>query len=156
MWFCSNNNGLGQTQQQHNVIYGDQASSLSSGSSAPSSSSMRTPQSTSTTSTTSAVTTKSSSNSKKSTPQFRWRRRKRRSKAQYPEMSRYLLPIDDGEEVIEKLSKKGLLTSWFFSGATFRSHLRMHLVRPQGQKVPLDPTLQSQTQWGDWPRRGPK
>ena len=36
---------------------------------------------------------------KKSSPQFRWRRRKRRSKAQYPEMSRYLLPIDDGEEV---------------------------------------------------------
>ncbi|XP_059085492.1 uncharacterized protein LOC131882381 [Tigriopus californicus] len=36
---------------------------------------------------------------KKSSPQFRWRRRKRRSKAQYPEMSRYLLPIDEGEEV---------------------------------------------------------
>jgi hypothetical protein len=41
----------------------------------------------------------SNATSKKSSPQFRWRRRKRRSKAQYPEMSRYLLPIDDGEEV---------------------------------------------------------
>ena len=31
--------------------------------------------------------------------QFRWRRRKRRSKAQYPEMGRYLLPIDQGDEI---------------------------------------------------------
>lgn len=40
-----------------------------------------------------------SSSAKKTSPQFRWRRRKRRSKAQYPEMSKYLMPIDDGEEV---------------------------------------------------------
>lgn len=38
-------------------------------------------------------------NKKGSSPQFRWRRRKRRSKAQYPEMGRYLLPIDNGDEI---------------------------------------------------------
>ena len=36
---------------------------------------------------------------KKKSPHFRWRRRKRRSKAQYPEMGQYLVPIDEGDEI---------------------------------------------------------
>ena len=38
-------------------------------------------------------------NGKKKSPHFRWRRRKRRSKAQYPEMGQYLVPIDEGDEI---------------------------------------------------------
>ncbi len=53
----------------------------------------------STTSTSQTGTSSSASGGGGKTPQFRWRRRKRRSKAQYPEMSRYLLPIDEGDEI---------------------------------------------------------
>ena len=122
MWFYSNNNGL-----EHHVIYSPNggppqppppSSALASASvaSTGSASNSGTPSGSSmgsgaTTSTSSVGTTKSSS--KKSTPQFRWRRRKRRSKAQYPEMSRYLLPIDDGEEV----------ANWYLEWATFQKML---------------------------------
>ena len=61
-----------------------------------------------------STSVKGGSGGKKSSPQFRWRRRKRRSKAQYPEMSRYLLPIDDGEEVRTVWGKKLRFTHWNF------------------------------------------
>ena len=62
-------------------------------------------------------------NSQKSSPQFRWRRRKRRSKAQYPEMSQYLVPIDEGDE-IQHLGRTLECTLCGLRGK--RCHLTLH------------------------------
>lgn len=72
--------------------------------------------------------------SKKSSPQFRWRRRKRRSKAQYPEMSRYLLPIDDGEEV-QHLGRTLECTLCGLRGK--RCHLTLHFKAKHNEVIDL-------------------
>ena len=71
---------------------------------------------------------------KKSSPQFRWRRRKRRSKAQYPEMSRYLLPIDDGEEV-QHLGRTLECTLCGLRGK--RCHLTLHFKAKHNEVIDL-------------------
>ena len=76
----------------------------------------------------------SSSGGKKSSPQFRWRRRKRRSKAQYPEMSRYLLPIDDGEEV-QHLGRTLECTLCGLRGK--RCHLTLHFKAKHNEVIDL-------------------
>ena len=75
-----------------------------------------------------------SSGGKKSSPQFRWRRRKRRSKAQYPEMSRYLLPIDDGEEV-QHLGRTLECTLCGLRGK--RCHLTLHFKAKHNEVIDL-------------------
>lgn len=80
----------------------------------------------------SSSSTKTSS--KKSSPQFRWRRRKRRSKAQYPEMSRYLLPIDDGEEV-QHLGRTLECTLCGLRGK--RCHLTLHFKAKHNEVIDL-------------------
>lgn len=84
--------------------------------------------------TTTTPVAKSSSKKSGSTPQFRWRRRKRRSKAQYPEMSRYLLPIDDGEEV-QHLGRTLECTLCGLRGK--RCHLTLHFKAKHNEVIDL-------------------
>ena len=76
----------------------------------------------------------SMSSGKKSSPQFRWRRRKRRSKAQYPEMSRFLVPIDDGEEV-QHLGRTLECTLCGLRGK--RCHLTLHFKAKHNEVIDL-------------------
>ena len=73
-------------------------------------------------------------NSQKSSPQFRWRRRKRRSKAQYPEMSQYLVPIDEGDE-IQHLGRTLECTLCGLRGK--RCHLTLHFKAKHSEVIDL-------------------
>ncbi|CAB4057629.1 unnamed protein product [Lepeophtheirus salmonis] len=68
-------------------------------------------------------------------PQFRWRRRKRRSKAQYPEMSQYLLPIDSGDEV-QHLGRTLECTLCGLRGK--RCHLTLHFKAKHAEVIEFD------------------
>ena len=73
-------------------------------------------------------------NCQKSSPQFRWRRRKRRSKAQYPEMSQYLVPIDEGDE-IQHLGRTLECTLCGLRGK--RCHLTLHFKAKHSEVIDL-------------------
>ena len=71
---------------------------------------------------------------KSSSAQFRWRRRKRRSKAQYPEMSQYLVPIDEGDE-IQHLGRTLECTLCGLRGK--RCHLTLHFKAKHSEVIDL-------------------
>ena len=73
-------------------------------------------------------------NCQKSSQQFRWRRRKRRSKAQYPEMSQYLVPIDEGDE-IQHLGRTLECTLCGLRGK--RCHLTLHFKAKHSEVIDL-------------------
>ena len=82
-----------------------------------------------------AAGTTTASNPKKKSPHFRWRRRKRRSKAQYPEMSQYLVPIDEGDE-IQHLGRTLECTLCGLRGK--RCHLTLHFKAKHSEVIDLN------------------
>merc|ERR1719357_2163665 len=72
---------------------------------------------------------------KKKSPHFRWRRRKRRSKAQYPEMGQYLVPIDEGDE-IQHLGRTLECTLCGLRGK--RCHLTLHFKAKHSEVIDLN------------------